>query len=132
MKNLLQEYNLHSKLYSPNQNLKKTTSFFDRSVEKWKEKSKHVRPNQLCTFFFYHVRGFITNFNCVWPKYTVALFLYRSNDSYCVRKNKGMKSFKTSQPFISTDRKKSNGVNTGTQREIQKGVLCFMTESSIF
>lgn len=31
-----------------------------------------------------------------------------------LEKNKGMKSFKTSQPFISTDRKKSNGVNTGT------------------
>lgn len=31
-----------------------------------------------------------------------------------LEKNKGMKSFKTSQPFISTVRKKSHGVNTGT------------------
>lgn len=31
-----------------------------------------------------------------------------------LEKNKGMKSFKTSQPFISTVRKKSRGVNTGT------------------
>lgn len=42
-----------------------------------------------------------------------------------LEKNKGMKSFKTSQPFISTVRKKSHGVNTGTQREIQEGGALF-------
>lgn len=44
MKNLFKEFTLHTKLYSPNQKLKKNL-LFDRSVEKWKKKSKHVRPN---------------------------------------------------------------------------------------
>lgn len=125
MKNLLQEYTLHSKLYSPNQNLKKTPPFLTDQQRNGRKSPNMLDPISFALFFstmsevslqILIVFGQNTQSNCSFTDQVTAIVL---------EKNKGMKSFKTSQPFISTVRKKSHGVNTGTQREIQEGGALF-------